>query len=101
MFQPINLGIRWSVCTRRLSKYVEENLPDFHFYAESLNPACAERKAKLLAVSNPQPSSFSPACRRKHGETAHWTNTRKTTHTGRHFPGLAAVLNIIENDVYI
>lgn len=86
MFQPVNVGIRWSVCTQGQRKYVQENLSDFHFYVESLNPTCAEPKAELLAVSNPQPSSVSPGCRRKHGETTHMTNTRKTTHTVRHFP---------------
>lgn len=100
MLQPVNLGVRWSVCTRRRSKYVEENLPDFHFQAQSLNAARAERRAELLAASNPQPSSVPQACRRKHGETAHSTNARKTTHTGRRLPGPAAVLNVTENDVF-
>lgn len=84
LLQPVNPGLRWSVCTQRQSKYISENLSDFQFYVASLNPTCAERKAEPLAVSNPQPSSVSPGCRRKHGQTAHMTNTRKTTHTVRH-----------------
>lgn len=82
------------------SKYVEENLPDFHFHARSLNAARAERRAELLAASSPQPSSVPQACRRRHGETAHSTNASKTTHTGRRLPGPAAVPNSIENNAF-
>lgn len=57
-----------------------------HLVMHLVHHTCAERKAEPLAVSNPQPSSVSPGCRRKHGETAHMPNTRKTTHTVRHFP---------------